>query len=174
MPPKKKLPFDAFLASPGLERRIVSYARRDVIFSQGDACDHVMYLRSGAVQLGIVSPAGREAIVATLVAGDFFGEGALGDQRFRVTTARATVVSDVLVLPKRQMVRLLHSEQAFADRFLTHILARNARLEADWSISYSTRARNASRGRSCCWLAMATRTSLSRSYRRSPRNHSPR
>jgi CRP/FNR family cyclic AMP-dependent transcriptional regulator len=131
MPPKKKLPFDAFLASAGLERRIVTYARRDVIFSQGDASDHVMYLRSGGVQLGIVSPAGKEAIVATLDAGDFFGEGALGGQRFRLTTARAIIASAVLVLPKRQMVRLLHSEQTFADRFLTHILARNARLEAD-------------------------------------------
>jgi CRP-like cAMP-binding protein len=131
MPPKKKLPFDAFLASPRLERRIVTYARRDVIFSQGEPSDHVMYLRSGGVQLGIVSPAGKEAIVATLAAGDFFGEGALGGQRFRLTTARATVASAVLVVPKRQMVRLLHSEQSFADRFLSHILARNARLEAD-------------------------------------------
>jgi CRP-like cAMP-binding protein len=131
MPAKKKLPFDAFLASPGLERRTATYPRRAVIFSQGDPCDAVMYLRSGEVQLGIVSPAGKEAIVATLDPGDFFGEGALGGQRLRLTTARATVASAVLVVPKRQMVRLLHSEQAFADRFITHILARNARLEAD-------------------------------------------
>ena len=131
MPPKKKLPFDTFLAAPALERRVVTYARRAVIFSQGDPSDHVMYLRSGAVQLGIVSPAGKEAIVATFGPGDFFGEGALGGQRSRLTTARATATSAVLVLPKRQMVRLLHTEQTFADRFLAHILLRNARLEAD-------------------------------------------
>jgi CRP/FNR family transcriptional regulator, cyclic AMP receptor protein len=131
MPAKKKLPFDTFLASPGLERRVVSYARRQVIFSQGDPADHVMYVRSGAVQLAIVSPAGKEAIVATLGPGHFFGEGALGGQRFRLTTARATATSAVLVLPKRQMVRLLHTEQTFADRFIAHILVRNARLEAD-------------------------------------------
>ncbi len=131
MPAKKKPPFDAFLASPGLERRVVTYARRAVIYSQGDPSDAVMYLRNGGVQLGIVSPSGKEAIVATLDAGDFFGEGALGGQRVRLTTARATLASAVLVLPKRQMVRLLHSDQTFADRFIAHILARNARLEAD-------------------------------------------
>jgi CRP-like cAMP-binding protein len=131
MPAKKKLPFEAFLASPGLGRRIVTYARRAVIYSQGDPSNAVMYLQSGGIQLGIVSPSGKEAIVATLDAGEFFGEGALAGQRSRLTTARATVASSVLVLPKRQMVRLLHSEPAFADRFIAHILARNARLEAD-------------------------------------------
>lgn len=133
VPAKTTRPFDAraFLESAGLGQRVVTYARGATIFSQGDPCDSVMYIRSGAVQLAVLSHAGREAIVGTLRAGDFMGEGALAGHPVRLVTARAAMATTVLVVPKRQMVRLLHTHHAFSDRFIAHMLARNARLEAD-------------------------------------------
>ena len=133
MPARKKRPFDAhaFLESAGLGKRIRNYSRRDVIFSQGDPCDSVMYVRRGGVQVSVVSHTGKEAIVATLGRGDFLGEGALAGHPVRLETARATAATTVLVVPKRQMIRLLHSNHALSDRFITHMLGRNARLEAD-------------------------------------------
>jgi CRP/FNR family transcriptional regulator, cyclic AMP receptor protein len=133
VPAKTIRPFDAraFLESAGLGQRVVTYARGDTIFSQGDPCDSVLYVRSGAVQLAVLSHAGREAIVGMLRAGDFMGEGALAGQPVRLVTARAAMATTVLVVPKRQMIRLLHTHHAFSDRFIAHMLARNARLEAD-------------------------------------------
>jgi len=130
---KKPRAFDAkaFLESTGLGKRIVAYARREVVFSQGDPSDSVMYLQSGGVQLSVLSHSGKEAIVATLAPGDFLGEGALAGHPVRLETARATTATTVLVVPKRQMIRLLHSQHAFSDRFIAHMLVRNARLEAD-------------------------------------------
>jgi CRP/FNR family transcriptional regulator, cyclic AMP receptor protein len=133
VPAKKKDPFDAraFLESAGLGKQVVAFSRSDVIFSQGDSCDSVMYLQRGGIQLSVLSHAGKEAIVATLRPGDFLGEGALAGHPVRLETATATMASAVLVIPKRQMIRLLHSEHAFSDRFIAHMLVRNARLEAD-------------------------------------------
>jgi CRP/FNR family cyclic AMP-dependent transcriptional regulator len=133
MAPRKKHPFDAhaFLESAGLGKRVVAYERSDVIFSQGDPCNSVMYLRSGAIRLSVLSHAGKEAIVATLGPGDFLGEGALAGHPIRLETASATTATTVLVVPKRQMIRLLHSHHALSDRFIAHMLVRNARLEAD-------------------------------------------
>ena len=133
MAPKKVLPFDAqaFLESAGLGKRIVTYAQREVIFSQGDPCDSVMYVQSGGIQLSVLSHAGKEAIVATLGPGDFLGEGALAGHPLRLETATAIMESTVLVVPKRQMIRLLHEQAALSDRFIAHMLVRNARLEAD-------------------------------------------
>jgi CRP-like cAMP-binding protein len=132
-PPKKDRPFDAqaFLETAGLGKRVVAYARKDVIFSQGDASDSVMYLRTGRVQLSVLSHEGKEAIIATLGPGEFLGEGALAGHPVRLETARATIPTTALVVPKRQMLDLLHTEHAFSDRFIAHILLRNARLEAD-------------------------------------------
>ena len=133
MAPRKKHPFDAhaFLESAGLGKRVVAYERSDVIFSQGDPCNSVMYLRSGAIRLSVLSHAGKEAIVATLGPGDFLGEGALAGHPIRLETASATMATTVLVVPKKQMIRLLHSHHALSDRFIAHMLMRNARLEAD-------------------------------------------
>jgi len=133
MSPRKKRLFDTqlFLESAGLGKRVATYAAGDVVFSQGDACDSVMYLRSGAIRLSVLSQSGKEAIVATLAPGDFLGEGALAGHPVRLETATANVATSVLVVPKRQMIRLLHSQHAFSDRFITHMLIRNARLEAD-------------------------------------------
>ncbi|HEY3044682.1 MAG TPA: Crp/Fnr family transcriptional regulator [Vicinamibacterales bacterium] len=101
------------------------------MFSQGDPCDSVMYLQSGSVQLSVLSHAGKEAVIATLGPGDFLGEGALAGHPIRLETATATTATTVLVVPKRQMIRLLHNQRALSDRFITHMLGRNARLEAD-------------------------------------------
>jgi CRP/FNR family cyclic AMP-dependent transcriptional regulator len=133
MPPGKTRRFDveAFLESAGLEKQVKTYARGNVLFSQGDPADSVMYLRSGGVQLFVLSHAGKEAVVATLGPHDFFGEGAIAGQPRRLATARATQATTVLVVAKRQMVRLLHDEHALSDRFIAHMLTRNARLEAD-------------------------------------------
>jgi CRP/FNR family transcriptional regulator, cyclic AMP receptor protein len=133
MPTKKERPFDvqAFLESVGIGKRITSYSRMGVIFSQGDPCDSVMYLRSGGVRVSVLSHVGKEAIVATLGPGDFLGEGAIAGHPVRLETARATMASTVLVIPKRQMLRLLQTEHTFSDRFIIHMLVRNARLEAD-------------------------------------------
>jgi len=133
MPSKKQEPFDAyaFLESANLDNEVVTYARGDVVFSQGDPCESVMYLRAGEVRLSVLSRGGKEAVVATLGAGEFFGEGALAAQKVRLESATATMDSTVLVVPKAEMSKLLHSQHAFSDRFIGHMLMRNARLEAD-------------------------------------------
>jgi CRP-like cAMP-binding protein len=122
---------EAFLASAGLSRRVARFKKRAVIFSQGDPCDAVMYIQKGAVQLSVVSQGGKQAIVATLGAGDFFGESALTGQLLRMGTATATVASEVLVIEKTAMKRVLHEEHAFSDRFIANMLAHNLRIEAD-------------------------------------------
>jgi len=121
----------AFLDSAGVARRVVVFRPHAVIFSQGDPADTVMYLQKGDVQLSVVSETGKQAIVATLGAGDFFGEGALAGQAVRMGTASATVASTVLVIEKQEMIRVLHEQHEFSDRFIAHMLARNVRVEAD-------------------------------------------
>ena len=121
----------AFLDSAGIARRIVEFPARAAIYSQGDPCDAVMYLQKGAVLLSVVSETGKQAIVATLGPGDFFGEGALAGQPVRIGTASATTASRVLVIDKHEMLRVLHEQHEFSDRFITHMLTRNVRIEAD-------------------------------------------
>ena len=132
-PRKKTTAFDAsaFLESANLGNEVVSFARGDKVFTQGDPSESVMYLRAGEVRLAVLSRAGKEAVVATFGPGEFFGEGCLAGQRVRLETAIATMDSTVLVLPRAEMSTLLHSEHAFSDRFISHMLTRNARLEAD-------------------------------------------
>jgi CRP-like cAMP-binding protein len=102
-----------------------------VVFSQGDTAGDVRYLQSGVVKLSVLSRLGKEAVVAMLASGDFFGEGALACQSIRIGTATAMTGSSVLVIEKDRMVRLLHGQPEFADRFLAHMLARNIRIESD-------------------------------------------
>ncbi|MGE5243181.1 MAG: Crp/Fnr family transcriptional regulator [Betaproteobacteria bacterium] len=130
---KPKVAFDAqaFLDSAGVERRIVDYRRGEVVFTQGDPCEHVMYIRKGGVKLSVISKSGREAVVAMLGAGEFFGEGCLAGQPVRMGSATATADSTILLVDKNQMVRLLHEQHALSDRFIAHMLARNIRIEED-------------------------------------------
>jgi len=131
--PKREPTFDAqaFLDSAGIARRVVEFRAHAVIFSQGDPSDSVMYIQKGGVQLSVLSETGKQAIVATLGAGDFFGEGALAGQPVRMGTASATVASTVLVIEKQEMIRVLHQQHDLSDRFIAHMLARNVRIEAD-------------------------------------------
>ena len=121
----------AFLDSTRVSRSIVQYQRGDVIFTQGDAARHVWYIQSGAVKLSVLSKRGREAVVAMLGPGDFFGEGCLAAQRVRMGSASAVAASAILRVGRLQMVKLLHKQHDMSDRFIAHMLARNIRIEED-------------------------------------------
>ena len=125
-------PFDieGYLASAG-STAVVEYRRGAVIFSQGDPASDVRYVRKGAVRLSVLSHGGKEAVVAMLGPGDFFGEGVLAGQSVRIATAVAAVATSVLIIDKATMVRLLHEEPDFSDRFIAYMLERNIRIEAD-------------------------------------------
>ena len=103
----------------------------EVIYAQGDPCESVMYLQSGSVKLSVLSKTGREAVIALLGTGDFFGDGALAGQPVRMGGATAAMASTVLIVDKKAMVSLLHKQRAFSDRFIAHMLARNIRIEED-------------------------------------------
>ena len=121
----------AFLDSAGIARKIVEYRRAEVIFTQGDPCEHVMYIRKGDVKLSVLSKTGKEAVVAMLGPGDFFGEGCLAGQPVRMGTATVVADTTILLVDKEEMVRLLHRQHALSDRFIAHMLARNIRIEED-------------------------------------------
>jgi CRP/FNR family cyclic AMP-dependent transcriptional regulator len=122
---------DTYLQSTGPARKIAKYREGDVVFGQGDAANDVRYIQTGAVKISVLSRIGKEAVVAMLSPRDFFGEGALAGQTIRIETATAMTPSTVLIIEKAEMVRLLHEEPLFADRFLSHMLSRNIRIEAD-------------------------------------------
>ena len=122
---------ERFLHSVGNSRRQVTYQPAQVIFAQGDPCTSVLYVQSGGVKLSVLSGSGKEAVVALFGPGEFFGEGALAGQPVRIATATAVAPSEILVVQKRAMVKLLHSQHAFSDRFIAHMLARNIRIEED-------------------------------------------
>jgi CRP/FNR family cyclic AMP-dependent transcriptional regulator len=121
----------AFLDSAAVSKQLVDYAESATIFAQGDPCTSVMYIQAGAVRLSVLSHAGKEAIVAMLGPGDFLGEGALAAQPVRMGTATAVAPSRILAIPKDEMVRLLHEEPGFSDRFLEYMLSRHIRIEED-------------------------------------------
>jgi len=121
----------AFLDSAGIARTVTEYARSAVVFSQGDPAADVFYLQQGSVKLSVLSRTGKEAVVAILGPGDFFGEGCLAGQPRRMATASALSASTVLIVEKPQMLEMLHKEPSLADRFLSHMLARNIRIEED-------------------------------------------
>jgi CRP-like cAMP-binding protein len=130
-PSAKKAAFNAqaFLESTGVARKLRAIKRTEVVYSQGDAAKSVMYLQEGGVRLSVVSETGKEAVVAILGPGDFFGEGCLAGQSFRMGTATAIAPSTVLVIEKREMFRVLHEQHALSDRFINFMLERNIRIE---------------------------------------------
>jgi CRP/FNR family cyclic AMP-dependent transcriptional regulator len=131
--PRSRARFEvaAYLESAGPARRVVKYRRGEVVYSQGDPGDDIRYLQKGAIKLSVISRIGKEAVVAMLVPGDFFGEGALAGQTIRIGTATAAVASSVLSIEKDTMLKLLHDEPAFSDHFISYMLTRNMRIEAD-------------------------------------------
>ena len=122
---------EAFSDSAGAAKTIVQYARGNVIFTQGEIAKQVMYIQSGGVRLSVQSKTGREAVLAMLGPGDFFGEGCLAGQRCRMGTATAIMPSAIVLISSDTMLRLLREQPAMSDRFIEHMLARNIRIEED-------------------------------------------
>ena len=121
----------AYLDSAGVSRRSVRFAAEATVFVQGSQATSVFYLQQGGVKLSVLSSTGKEAVVAMLGPGDFFGEGCLAGQPLRMSTAAAVVPTTVLRIPKAEMIRLLHEHSEFSDRFISHMLTRNIRIEED-------------------------------------------
>jgi CRP/FNR family transcriptional regulator, cyclic AMP receptor protein len=120
-----------FLDSAGLAKKIILYRRDEMIYSQGDPGDSVLYIQTGGVKLSVVSKSGREAVVAMLGPGEFFGEGCLAGQHIRIGAATAITPSAILVIGKNQMIKVLHEQPTLSDRFIAHMLLRNLRTEQD-------------------------------------------
>ena len=129
--PRGAFDAQAFLDSDGVSRTIVEYQRAQVIFAQGDPCESILYIQKGGVKITLLSKAGRQAVVAMLGPGDFFGEGGLAGQPVRMATATTTMRSTILLVEQQAMVRLLHEQQAMSDRFIVHLLGRAIRIEEE-------------------------------------------
>jgi CRP/FNR family transcriptional regulator, cyclic AMP receptor protein len=120
-----------FLAKVNGGRTISAYQKGQIVFSQGETADSVFYIQEGKVKLTVLSERGKEAVVAILGTGDFLGEGSLAGQPLRMATAAAMEKSGIMRLQKAAMVRLLHDEPEFSESFVSYLLARNIRVEAD-------------------------------------------
>ena len=121
----------AFLDSAGVARKVVQFRRNETIYRQGSSSKHVMYIQTGGVKLSVVNEVGREAVAAMLGPGDFFGEGCLSGQKVYIGSATAITSTSVLAIEKDEMLRVLHAEHEFSDRFIKHMLSRNSRIETD-------------------------------------------
>jgi|SRR5579864_2679628 len=130
---KKKMLFDpkVFLANVGEERTIAEYRKDHMVFSQGDPADAVFYILKGKVKVTVVSRNGKEAVIAILEAGDFFGEGCIVGQPLRMASASAMSECSIVQLAKAEIMRVLHDEPAFSEMFVHHLLSRNIRIEED-------------------------------------------
>ncbi|HEY2435107.1 MAG TPA: Crp/Fnr family transcriptional regulator [Vicinamibacterales bacterium] len=122
---------EAFLEATETARRVVTYPKGKTVFAQGQPSDAVMYIQKGSIKISVLSRTGKEAVVAMLGPGDFLGEGALAGQSIRLGTATATAPTTVLIIDTAAMLRLLRIEPAFSERFISYMLARNLRIEAD-------------------------------------------
>ena len=130
---KKKRDFDPqrFLATIGVGRKVVAFLKKQTIFAQGDAADSVFYIQEGKVRLTVVSKIGKEATLAMLGEGEFFGEGGLAGQPLRMGSATAMTDCELLRIDKKAMMEALHREHEFSDMFVAYLLARNIRYEED-------------------------------------------
>jgi CRP/FNR family transcriptional regulator, cyclic AMP receptor protein len=120
-----------YLKSVGTSIRVAEFRRKQVIFSQGDAADRVVYIQKGSVKFSVLNESGKEAVVAIFGPGDFFGEGFMAGQTLRMGTATAISPTTVLMIEKDEMSRALHTDHELSDRFLICMLGRNNRVEAD-------------------------------------------
>jgi CRP/FNR family transcriptional regulator, cyclic AMP receptor protein len=121
----------SFLDSAGVARRVVEYRRSQKFYSQGDPATSVLYIQKGGVKLSVVNEVGKEAVLTILGPGDFLGEGSIAGQPARMGTATAITTTTVLVIEKQEMIRVLHTEHGFSDRFVSYMLSRNIRIEED-------------------------------------------
>jgi CRP/FNR family cyclic AMP-dependent transcriptional regulator len=129
----KKVPFDpkVFLATIDGGRTLSYYQEGEVIFTQGEPADSVFYIQKGKVKITVVSQQGKEAVVAVLGPDEFSGEGCLAGQPRRMATASAMTKCDIMQLQMADIIRVLHEEPAFSEMFVSHLLARTIRVEAD-------------------------------------------
>ena len=132
-PARKKSAFDAhaFLESAGVARAILQFRKSETIYSQGDPAARVHYIQEGSVKLSVINEDGKEAVVAILGPGDFFGEGCLAGQSICMGSATAVAATSILFIEKNEMMRVLHAEHSLSDLFITHMLSRNIRIEED-------------------------------------------
>jgi CRP-like cAMP-binding protein len=120
-----------FLAQVGNGKTTLTCPKKRILFSQGDAADAVFYIQTGQVRLNVLSSQGKEAIVAILEPGAFFGEGCLAGQLVCMATAAATERSTLVRIDKQAMIRVLHDEPTFSELFLAYLLSRNIRIQED-------------------------------------------
>ena len=130
---RRSRPFDVegYLSNAGVSRRVVKFKKGQVLFSQDDPGDEVLYIQYGNAKLSIVNPQGKEAVLALLGAGDFLGEGCITGNLVRIATATAMAPLEATLIQKKEMMRVLHDEQEFAANFIRYMLARNIKIEAD-------------------------------------------
>jgi CRP/FNR family transcriptional regulator, cyclic AMP receptor protein len=130
---KNKLPFDpkVFLSKVNGGRTISDYRKNQIVYSQGDSADSVFYIQTGKVKITVLSEQGKEAVVSILGKDDFFGEGCLAGQALRLATAKTITECVIARIAKVDITRVIHKEAAFAELFITHLLARNVRVEED-------------------------------------------
>jgi CRP/FNR family cyclic AMP-dependent transcriptional regulator len=121
----------SFLKSTGIARNRKTYKRKEIIYCQGDSANTIVFLEEGGVKLSVVSESGKEAVIAVLGAGDFFGERCLAGQSIRMGTATALTSCTLLVIEKKDMLHVLHERQEFSDLFISFMLTRNIRAEED-------------------------------------------
>jgi len=120
-----------FLTSVGIGRSSAGFKPKEVVFRQGDAADAVYYIEAGKIQLTVVSEQGKEGVIAMLEPGEFFGEGCIAGQPFRMASATATAKSMIVRIEKAAMIRVLHEQPAMSEMFMTFLLSRNIQIEAD-------------------------------------------
>jgi len=120
-----------FPSSSVVKRNRVEYKTNARIVTQGDASKHVLYIQEGGVRLSVVNEVGKEAVIAVLGPGDFFGEGCMSGLPFRMSTATAIMGTSALIIAKSEMIRALRAEHTFSDRFIAYMLSRNIRVEED-------------------------------------------
>jgi CRP/FNR family cyclic AMP-dependent transcriptional regulator len=130
-PPRPAFDVRAFLKSGGVSPRVVRSADGAVVFTQGASANSVFYVQEGGVMLSVLSAGGKEAVIAMLGPGDFFGEGCLAGQPVRMGTAKSVMPTTLLRISKRDMIAMLHDHAEFSDRFIAHMLTRNIRIEED-------------------------------------------
>jgi CRP/FNR family transcriptional regulator, cyclic AMP receptor protein len=130
---KAKLPFDPkeFLLKVNGGQRVSDYRKDQIVFRQGDPADAVFYIESGKAKKTVVSEQGKEAVVALLGPGDFFGEGCLAGEALRLSTVTALTKCAIARISKADITRVIHEEPAFAELFISYLLARNSRVEED-------------------------------------------
>jgi len=127
----KAFDLETFLSSADVGRTISKYRKDEIVFAQGDPADAVFYIRKGECKVTVVSEQGKEAVVAIHGKGDFFGEGCLNGHRRRLATVTAITTSEFLRLEKAAMVQVLHDQPKFSELFVSYLVARNVRVEAD-------------------------------------------